>query len=144
MIISSGKRRAVVVYACNPSTWEAEAGGFLSLRPTWSTEWVLGQPGLHRETLSWKTNKQTNKRSSGNQQQFTEHCDHTFIFFLFISCLFVCLLWDRVSLYSPGWPGTCFVGQAGLKLRDLLASASQVLELKAYVTTGWLAACDYT
>ena len=44
---------AVVVYASNPSTWEAEAGGFPSLRPTWSTECVLGQPGLHRETLSW-------------------------------------------------------------------------------------------
>jgi hypothetical protein len=24
--------------ALNPSTWEAEAGGFLSLRPDWSTE----------------------------------------------------------------------------------------------------------
>jgi major histocompatibility complex class I len=28
----------VVVQAFNPSTWEAEAGGFLSLRPAWSTE----------------------------------------------------------------------------------------------------------
>jgi hypothetical protein len=28
----------VVVHAFNPSTWEAEAGGFLSSRPTWSTE----------------------------------------------------------------------------------------------------------
>jgi hypothetical protein len=28
----------VVAHAFNPSTWEAEAGGFLSLRPTWSTE----------------------------------------------------------------------------------------------------------
>jgi hypothetical protein len=28
----------VVVHAFNPSTWEAEAGGFLSLRPAWSTE----------------------------------------------------------------------------------------------------------
>jgi hypothetical protein len=54
----------VVVHAFNPSTWEAEAGGFLSLRPAWSTEWVPGQPGLHRETLSrkTKTNKQTNKQ----------------------------------------------------------------------------------
>jgi hypothetical protein len=26
----------VVVHAFNPSTWEAEAGGFLSLRPAWS------------------------------------------------------------------------------------------------------------
>jgi hypothetical protein len=28
----------VVVYACNPSTQEAEAGGFLSWRPAWSTK----------------------------------------------------------------------------------------------------------
>jgi hypothetical protein len=28
----------VVVHAFNPSTWEAEAGGFLSLRPAWSTK----------------------------------------------------------------------------------------------------------
>jgi hypothetical protein len=30
--------RAVVVHDFNPSTWEAEAGGFLSSRPAWSTE----------------------------------------------------------------------------------------------------------
>ena len=29
---------AVVVHAFNPSTWEAEAGGFLSSRPAWSTK----------------------------------------------------------------------------------------------------------
>jgi hypothetical protein len=40
------RRWAVVVHA---STWEAEAGGFLSSRPAWSTEWVPGQPGLYRE-----------------------------------------------------------------------------------------------
>jgi hypothetical protein len=28
----------VVAHAFNPRTWEAEAGGFLSLRPAWSTE----------------------------------------------------------------------------------------------------------
>jgi hypothetical protein len=49
--------RAVVAHAFNPSTREAEAGGFLSSRPAWSTEWVPGQPGLHRETLSRKTKK---------------------------------------------------------------------------------------
>ena len=27
----------MVVHAFNLSTWEAEAGGFLSLRPAWST-----------------------------------------------------------------------------------------------------------
>ena len=30
--------QAVVVHAFNPSTYEAEAGGFPSLRPVWSTE----------------------------------------------------------------------------------------------------------
>ena len=49
--------RAVVAHAFNPSTREAEAGGFLSSSPAWSTEWVPGQPGLHRETPSWKTKK---------------------------------------------------------------------------------------
>jgi hypothetical protein len=50
----------VVAHAFNFSAWEAEASGFLSSRLAWSTEWVLGQPGLHRETLSRKnkTNKQ--------------------------------------------------------------------------------------
>jgi hypothetical protein len=30
--------QAVVAHAFNPSTWEAEAGRFLSSRPAWSTE----------------------------------------------------------------------------------------------------------
>jgi hypothetical protein len=42
---------------------------------------------------------------------------------------------DRVSLYSPGCPGTHFVDQAGLKLRNPPVSASQVLGLKACATT---------
>jgi hypothetical protein len=42
----------VVAPTFNPSTWEAEAGGFLSSRPAWSTKWVPGQPRLHREILS--------------------------------------------------------------------------------------------
>ena len=37
---------------------------------------------------------------------------------------------DRVSLCSPGCPGTHFVDQAGFELRNLPASASQVLGLK--------------
>lgn len=44
--------QAVVVHAFNPRTPEADAGGFLSSRPAWSTERVPGQPGIHRETLS--------------------------------------------------------------------------------------------
>jgi hypothetical protein len=51
-------------------------------------------------------------------------------------CLFVCFVFrDRVSLYSPGHPGTHFVDQAGLELRNPPASASQVLGLKACATT---------
>ena len=52
-----------------PSTWEAEAEGFLSSRSAWSTKWVPGQPGLHRETLSRKNKKQTNKQTNKDQQQ---------------------------------------------------------------------------
>jgi hypothetical protein len=54
--------QTVVAHAFNPSTWEAEAGGFLSSRPVSSTEWVLRQPWLFRETCL-KTNKQTNKQT---------------------------------------------------------------------------------
>jgi hypothetical protein len=51
--------------------------------------------------------------------------------------VFVCLLvfQDRVSLYSPDCPGTPSVDQAGLELRNLPASASRVLGLKACATT---------
>jgi hypothetical protein len=41
---------------------------------------------------------------------------------------------DRVSLYSSGCPGTHFVDHAGLELRNLPASAFQVLGLKACPT----------
>jgi hypothetical protein len=44
----------MVAHAFNPSIQEAEADGFPSLRPAWSTKWVQGQPGLYRETLSQK------------------------------------------------------------------------------------------
>jgi hypothetical protein len=52
-------------------------------------------------------------------------------------CLFVCLngFWDKVSLYSPGCPGTHFVDQAGLELRNPPTSASWVLGLKACAAT---------
>jgi hypothetical protein len=74
-----------------------------------------------------------------------------FCFVLFVSgFLFVCLLvWfvslflflflflfrDRVSLCSPGCPGTHLVDQAGLEFRNPPASASQVLGLKVCATT---------
>jgi hypothetical protein len=52
---------------------------------------------------------------------------------LFCFC-FLFVFWDRVSLCSPGCPGTHSVDQAGLELRSPPASASQVLGLKACAT----------
>jgi hypothetical protein len=57
-----------------------------------------------------------------------------FKIFIYLFILFL-VVRDRVSLYSPGCPGTHFVDQAGLELRNLPASASQVLVLKACTTT---------
>jgi hypothetical protein len=45
---------------------------------------------------------------------------------------------DRVSLCSPGCPGTHSVDQAGLKLRNPPASAPQVLGLKVCTTIAQL------
>jgi hypothetical protein len=55
----------------------------------------------------------------------------TCIFFSFFFLVFR----DRVSLCSSGCPGTHFVDQAGLELRNPPASASQVLGLKACIFT---------
>jgi hypothetical protein len=73
-----------------------------------------------------------------------------FIYFLYACLLLFSFYWkyffhilhadflvfqDRVSLCSPGCPGTHSVDQAGLKLRIPSASASRVLGLKACATT---------
>jgi hypothetical protein len=50
--------QAVVAHAFSPSTWEAEAGESLSLRPAWRTEWVQGQLGLPRNPVSKNKTKQ--------------------------------------------------------------------------------------
>jgi hypothetical protein len=63
------KERGMVVHAFNPSTREAEAGGFLSLRPAWSTEWVPVQPGLHIETLSRKDKKKKKKKERKKEKK---------------------------------------------------------------------------
>jgi hypothetical protein len=51
--------RALVVHTFNPSTWEAEAGGFLS----------SSQPGLYRETMSCKTKQNKTKQNKTKQQK---------------------------------------------------------------------------
>jgi hypothetical protein len=57
-----------------------------------------------------------------------------YVLFLFPGSIFFSFP-DRVSLCSPGYPGTHFVDQAGLKLINSPASASQLLELKVCATT---------
>jgi hypothetical protein len=42
----------------------------------------------------------------------------------FVVVVLVLVFRDRVSLYSPGCPGTHFVDQAGLKLRNSPTSTS--------------------
>jgi hypothetical protein len=57
------------------------------------------------------------------------------IFCLFVLVLVLVLVFrGRVFLCSPGCPGTHFVDQAGLELRNPPASASRVLGLKACAT----------
>ena len=52
---------------------------------------------------------------------------HDLFFFLFLFLFCCCFLFfqDRVSLRSPGCPGSHSVDQDGLELRNPLASASQ-------------------
>jgi hypothetical protein len=54
-------------------------------------------------------------------------------FFCFFFVVFVVVV-VVVVLYSPGCPGTHFVDQAGLELRNKPASASRVLGLKVCAT----------
>ena len=68
-------------------------------------------------------------------------CWKIFLSFVWFLGLFLFLFWccccfqDRVSLCSPGCSGTHSIDQAGLELRDLPASASRVLGLKACATS---------
>jgi hypothetical protein len=51
-----------------------------------------------------------------------------------LKTFFLVFFQDRVSLCSPGCPGTHSVDQAGLELRNPPVSASQVLGLKECAT----------
>jgi hypothetical protein len=69
----------VVAQAFNPSTREAEAGGFLSSRPAWST--VPGQPGLHRGNPVSKNQKEKKKRKTQVMQtQMLSHEIYSYLF----------------------------------------------------------------
>jgi hypothetical protein len=51
----------VVAHAFNPSTGEAEAGGFLSSRPAWSTEFQDSQGYTEKPYLQKQKTKQQKK-----------------------------------------------------------------------------------
>jgi hypothetical protein len=60
-----------VAYTFNPSTWEAEAGRFLSSRPAWSTEFQDSQgytEKLYKQKP--KSNKQTKINKNRNETNF--------------------------------------------------------------------------
>jgi hypothetical protein len=66
IVKNSPSKPGMVAHTFNPNTLEAEAGGFLSLRPAWSTECVPEQPGgLHGKNLSQKTKKKKKKKECG-------------------------------------------------------------------------------
>jgi hypothetical protein len=57
----------VVAHAFNPSTWEAEAGRFLSLRPAWSTVYTVSSRtarATQRNPVSKNQNEKKEEKSS--------------------------------------------------------------------------------
>jgi hypothetical protein len=114
----------VVAHSFNPSTLEAEAGGFLSSRPAWSTEWVPGQPGLHRETLSQKT-KPTNQPTKHKKQPPPPQ-KKKLVMSLLVCCLFSSSSEKKMHVVlSHSWK---FVKRfsMGLNVRRFLAAPESV------------------
>jgi hypothetical protein len=56
----------VVTYAFNSSTWEAEAGGFLSSRPAWSRVSSRTARAIQRNPVSKSKTKPTNQQTNKN------------------------------------------------------------------------------
>jgi hypothetical protein len=71
-LLKKQNKPGVVAHTFNPSTREAEAGGFLSSRPAWSTKWT-GR-AIQRNPVSKKTkNKQTNKNKNKTKNKQTKN-----------------------------------------------------------------------
>jgi hypothetical protein len=69
----------VVAHTFNPSTWEAEAGRFLSLRPAWSTEFQDSQGSTEKPCLDpppqKKPKKQKTKQNKTKQNKTKPNSD---------------------------------------------------------------------
>jgi hypothetical protein len=102
---------------------------------------TVGYPLRKAATREWNSGEAVRAAVSKSGSSFPFSClEVEAMWVLLLFCLFVCLFvlgggQDRVSLCSPGCPETQSVDQASLKLRNLPASASQVLGLKACTTT---------
>ena len=82
-----------------------------------------------RGARPWRVRFQKGFGGQTLRDYYPSHPVRTFFFFSFR---------DRVSLCSPGCPGTHVLDQIGLELRNSLASASQMLGLKPWATTARL------
>ena len=68
---------AVVAHAFNPNTWEVEMGRSLWVQGQCGLEWVLGQPKLHRETLSQIERKKKRKKERKKERRIKFLCTVT-------------------------------------------------------------------
>jgi transcription elongation factor len=64
--LKTNKQPGMVAHAFNPSTWEAEAGRFLSSSPAWSTSRTARateKPCLEKQNKTNQPTKQTKQKS---------------------------------------------------------------------------------
>ena len=112
----------------------------------WSTMWLLGIELriFGRAVIAFNRWAISPAPGVFNTQYVEFINQHSFFVCLFgwlVGLVWLGLIWfglvsrDRVSLCSPGCPGTHSVDLAGLELRNLSASASQVLGLKVCAIT---------
>ena len=98
----------VVAHTFNPSTYEAEAEGFLSYRPAWTTERVPGQPGLYRKALSQKTKQNQNPPNNNNNKNPKPSKNFKTTIYLKVTGFFVCVcgcgvVWWGWGVYACSW-----------------------------------------
>jgi hypothetical protein len=60
----------VVAHAFNPSTWEAETGGFLSSKPAWSTKFQDSQDYTEKPCL--EKPRKTKKKKKKKKRKWVE------------------------------------------------------------------------
>jgi hypothetical protein len=64
----------MVAHAFNPSTWEAEAGGFLSSRPGLQSEFQDSQGYTEKPCLEKQNKTKQNKKQTTTTKKTHSHC----------------------------------------------------------------------